>query len=285
MKKIKRTLPALAGAAMLFAAGSCEEQELKTYDGVEGAYFYVRDSSNMSYSNYEILKQATAIDFGVVLQDTIEARLRVMFTGKAKTYPRSIQIIVDADSSTAVVGDNYAPLLDHYTVEPGASFLDVPLRFFRHENISTVEKRLELKLVPTSDFVIGIARWVAYAGVLDTIDVTRHTYHITGVVAQPYHWSGSKNSTTGVENGNCGAFSMKKFQLICELFDLTYDDFLRTSVFPTPKKNMIGELLGKYLQKMYDARTPVLEDDGRLMWAKGVTWTSIVGVAWDGVYQ
>jgi hypothetical protein len=47
---------------------------------------------------------------------------------------------------------------------------------------------------------------------------------------------------------------------------------------------MIRDIVGRHLQALYDARTPILEDDGRLMWVNAVSWTSIVGEPWDGQY-
>ena len=49
---------------------------------------------------------------------------------------------------------------------------------------------------------------------------------------------------------------------------------------PGAKRTVIQEYMVKYLQDLYDKGTPVLEDDGRLMYFMGVSWTTIVGVPW-----
>lgn len=49
---------------------------------------------------------------------------------------------------------------------------------------------------------------------------------------------------------------------------------------PGAKQTVIQEHMANYLQELYDKGTPVLEDDGRLMWFMGVSWTSVVGVPW-----
>ncbi|MFR4037690.1 MAG: hypothetical protein ACLTZT_07770 [Butyricimonas faecalis] len=50
---------------------------------------------------------------------------------------------------------------------------------------------------------------------------------------------------------------------------------------PSAKRSVIKEYMVNYLQDLYDNGTPVLEEDGRLMWFMGVSWYSYVGVAWE----
>jgi hypothetical protein len=270
-------------AGIVLAAGSCEQEELKRYDGKEGVYFYM-PSVVVGYVQYEYVDSIARVEFGRVQQDTLEKSLRVMITGRTKPYPRQFKVAVVAGKTTAVEGANYEPLPDYYTVEAGANFADVPVRLFRNDNIAAEERRLDLQLVPTEDFEIGISLWEPYINSPATVDLTRFSLLMTGFLAQPTVWQGSV-ATTGLEGGYWGAYSSKKLLLMCELFHLTYDDFMDTSIIGTNKRYMMGEALGIYLQRLYDARTPVLEDDGRLMWATGVSWSSVVGVAWDGAYH
>jgi hypothetical protein len=121
--------------------------------------------------------------------------------------------------------------------------------------------------------------WRRLGGV-DTADVTRYTFVLSGKFTSPPGWSGSTNATTGVESGSLGVFSMKKYLLICEVCNVTYGDFTKGTTW----RGMIEYIMCTYLQAKYDARDPVLEEDGRLMWITGVTWTSIPGVPWNGEY-
>ena len=82
------------------------------------------------------------------------------------------------------------------------------------------------------------------------------------------------------EGGLWGAFTRKKYDLICEKFNLTYDDFTSEVTMPNAKRTMIANYFVDYLQELYDKGTPVLEEDGRAMWFMGVSWTSIVGQPW-----
>jgi hypothetical protein len=173
---------------------------------------------------------------------------------------------------------------DHYTVEAGTNFTDVPLHFYRNDNIATEEKKLTLQLVPTDDFGIGIPEWRANDLATDTIDVSHHSFVFSGFLPQPARWSGGVSTSTGLETANFGLYGMKKLLMLCELLDLTYDDFTSTTTMPSARQRMVMSYGYRYLQQRYNARNPILEDDGRLMWISGVTWTSKPGVPWDGVY-
>jgi hypothetical protein len=275
MKKIIYML----GLGVLLLAAGCSEQEIEMYSGTEGVYFYVPYDATAT----DHVVSSSRIEFTRILKDTVDMSVRVMITGRTKSYPRQVKI-VSSDSTTAVEGLNYEPLADRYIVEAGASHVDVPLRFLNHENIKTEERRLVLQLLPTSDFVLGIPVWPPLTTSSldrDTTDVTRHTIFLTGAITQPPGWSGSKHATTGVETAQWGVFSLKKYLLMCELCHITYVDFGRNG---SSWQIMVRNIVAAYLKQKYDDRDPVLEDDGRLMWVSGVSWSSIPGVPWNGQY-
>jgi hypothetical protein len=276
---MKYLIYTLAVAGMLLSAGSCSEQEIELYDGEEGVYFYNHPHKSV---RDELVTASDLIEFGRLTEDTVELTLHVMITGRTKSYPRAVKVVIDADSTTAEVGLNYAPLADTYTVEAGATFVDIPLYLYDNENILQEEKRVDVRLLPTDDFIIGIPIWKASLADNNPVDLTRHTVYLTGFLPRPATWSGATNATTGVETSSLGLFGMKKFNLICEVCGVTYDDFL--TFMPTNRITMIRVIMANYLTQMYEAHTPVLEDDGRLMWVSGVAWTSIPGVPWNGQY-
>lgn len=75
-------------------------------------------------------------------------------------------------------------------------------------------------------------------------------------------------------------FSKKKYDMICEKFDLTYEDFESVETMPNVMRTIINEYFVNYLQDLYDKGSPVLEEDGRAMWFRGVSWTTVVGEPW-----
>jgi hypothetical protein len=277
---------------LLLAAGllaSCEEEKLKTFDGQEGVYFYFPNERSNTVTYVDSTSQ---VEFGRVERDrdTLVAFLHVRVTGAAKDYPRKYKIVVIADSTTAIEGVNYEPLPDYFIMEAGACSAEAPIRCFRHDNINAGPRRLALQLVPTEDFIIGIPVWKISVTQTDTVNAARHSIWISGTLAEPRYWyyGGRADATTGQETGNWGAWSLKKFQVICELFPyLLYDDFTGSNSYAvqTRRRIFIAVSLGNYLQQQYDARTPILEEDGRLRWSGNVSWQSFVGVPWDGTFQ
>ena len=76
--------------------------------------------------------------------------------------------------------------------------------------------------------------------------------------------------------------------MICERFDLTYSDFMSTETMPMVLQTLISTTMSEMLIERYNAKDPVLEDDGRLMYFGSCPWKSWVGVAWipeEGYYD
>jgi hypothetical protein len=273
-------------AVIVTAFAGCNEQEIEMYSGEEGVYFYIGERVSVGDI---YLDSITTIQFGRLQVSEVERVFRVMTTGRIKDYDRKVKIEVNADSSTAVAVLNYAPLEDFYIVEAGKQYVDIPIRFFDNENIAEEEKRLDIRLLPTEDFTIGIPTWYPVSGSTTSadskpVDCTRHRILVSGFVPQPRGWSGSYNATTLVETGIMGAFSMEKLQVICDVCHMDYEYF-DTRINSTPQRTAIAESVALYLIRKYRERDPVLERDGRLMWVQRVGWTSTIGVPWDGYFN
>ena len=87
---------------------SCEK-EVKDYDGEEGVYFYVQWGAEWGDTTKWANQSYTPVEFVNILGDTYEVKVRVMSTGRVKDYDRTFQMVVDKDSTTAVVNQNYEP--------------------------------------------------------------------------------------------------------------------------------------------------------------------------------
>lgn len=61
---------------------------------------------------------------------------------------------------------------------------------------------------------------------------------------------------------------------------LKYEDFANTQIMPMARQMLISNDGTAALVRLFNAGTPVLEDDGRLMWMGTVPWTSYIGVPW-----
>ena len=131
---------------------------------------------------------------------------------------------------------------------------------------------------------------MATGPVYEHFDASLHTLRIADFMVEPKVWVGTAVSpyNGGYESGNWGAFSRKKLELICERFNLTYNDFMSNETMPSALQMLIYKSMSTYLIQCYNDKKPVLEEDGRLMWFSGCPWLSKVGVPWvpeEGYYD
>ena len=264
---------------------SCEKK-LEDYHGEEGVYFFVQWGNESGDTTKWASQSYTPVEFVGIVGNTYDVKIRVMTTGKVKDYDRTFRMSVDKDTTTAVEGLNYEPFEEMQVVKAGAAYSDVMIHLKRNENIAKEEKVLGLRLLPSDDFTLSIPQWgnltdlwPAEGG--NVFDASVHKIIMNDFVVRPPRWLPSVDYASGDrEGGLWGAFTQKKYRLICDQFNLSYGDFLTEASMPSAKRTVIKEHMVKYLQDLYDKGTPVLEDDGRLMWFMGVSWFSVVGVPW-----
>lgn len=289
MKTNKISIVAICIILSTIFAG-CQKEMMK-YEGEEGVYFAVQyggdwgDTTKWSYfplTKIEFIKAKT--------NDTIH-KIRVSVTGGIKDYGRKFKMIVETDSTTAVEGDNFDKLPEYYTIEAGRHYLDIPITLHRNQNITLEAKRVMFRLVPTEDFTLSIPVWEGLPDLWPNneypkFDNTRHALILTDFIVCPEEWAGgpAENAAVGeTEGGFLGQFTVKKFKLICEVMAtkgriLTYSDFSSPETMPSALLKVISETLAEYLTELYNAKTPVLEEDGRLMYADGCPWVSKIGI-------
>ena len=282
---MKKVLYALTLALVIFCVTSCEK-EVKDYDGREGVYFYVQYGAEWGDTTIWANQSYTPVEFMNVSGDHYDVKLRVMTTGNIKDYDRTFKVTVDKDSTTAVEGVDYEPFDEFQVVKAGYHYADFMIRLKRNEGIQTEERALVLKLEPTDDFEIGINWWGDVPGLWasdggNDFDASMHKITMNDFLVRPARWIPAIDYAPGeAEGGLWGAFTRRKYDLICEKFNLTYDDFESEETMPNAKRTMIKDYFVNYLQELYDKGEPVLEEDGRAMWFWGVSWTSIVGQPW-----
>jgi hypothetical protein len=213
------------------------------------------------------------------------ANIKVMFTGAVKDYDRYFTVEINPDSTTAVAGVHYAPLPESVLVPANALVAYVPLVIKRSPDLQVASKKIGLRLVANEDFGVAFPKWKALpdlaSGSLTPADTafdnSLHTVIIHDLIIQPEVWRGSINAANK-DAGSWGGFTRKKIELMYKLFNLTYDDFGSEKTMTPILVSLITQEMGRYLIEQFNAGTPVKEDDGRLMFAGSVPWTSTVGV-------
>lgn len=282
---MKNIIYSLIRISLLIGLSGCEK-DVETWHGEDGVYFYVQWGVDWYDTTYWAAQPYTKIEF--VKQGTSETtvKMRVMATGPHKNYDRHFRIVVDQDSTSAVENENYLPIEEYQTLRAGTHFTDVYVTVKNSKALTDEERRLVFRLLPTEDLSLACPVWedfndmLANDAGLDEFDGTRHTIILNDFITRPTVWPGPTTVTTGTQElGLFGIFSKEKYEEILKEFpELTYEDFMSTATMPTSKQRVISNKMANKLQSLYDAGTPILENDGRLMWFLGVSWNSFYGI-------
>lgn len=282
---MKRIIYCLMLLAAVFQSASCKK-EMMGYEGMEGVYFAVRSGPSYqtpstwpyhSYTNIEFVKQSGIQELTV--------NIAVMMTGPLKDYDRPFSVEINPDSTTAIAGVHYLPLPETCIIPANATTGYIPVTLKRTPDMQQANKKIGLRLVANEHFGLAFPDWkaipdlgVGTRGTDTAWNAALHTINVNDLMVQPAVWRGSVVAVTNRETGSWGAFTPKKMELMCQLFNLTYEDFGSDVTMTLVLSNLITSEMTRYLVDRFNAGTPVKEDDGRLMWCGSVPWISIVGV-------
>ena len=284
MKKIFITFLSIIGLLTMY---SCSYTELMDYEGKEGVYFFVQRMPVSGYGDTTVwnANSSTTIEFTKIPYTDTTLHLRVMTTGPVKSYDRPFNIVINKDSTTAIENTNYVFDSSSNVVKAGMHYSDVKIRIIRSEELTTKTLRAMLELKPNEHFDLSPNALYSFPGslLMDKKDEGHnpayHSIFMNYFLVRPVAWVPAMDYAQGsAELGLLGQFSEKKFNLLSQLANVTYDEFTDKTTMPQVRITVLGQLMGAYLINQYNNKTPVLEDDGRLMWVMGVPWTSYIGV-------
>lgn len=262
---------------------SCKK-DMMGYEGMEGIYFAVQNEN--AVLNKSVYRSASYVEFAKQPANVrqLQTSVKVAITGPVKDYDRPFKVIIQTDSTTAVAGLDYESFGGSFVIPANAIAGYIPITFKRTQEMLTVSKKMVLRLVANDNFGLAFPEWKAIPDLGTTslgpdsaFDASVHTIYVSDLMVQPAVWPGSI-AVGNKETGLWGAFTRKKIELMFQLFGLQYLDFSSANTMPTVLQTLISLDMARYLKNQFNAGTPVLEDDGRLMWCGDVPWTSIIGV-------
>ncbi len=258
------------------------ERELMDYQGKPGVYFAVQHGFAGGNENIWPYQPKSNVEFFKILGDKVTVDIKVMATGSLSDKDRPFRMEINPDSTNAVEGVHYEPLTGNCFIPAGMAYALVPITLKRTPDMQVKDITIGLRLVPNDYFELAFPEWHAvddlyYGDVVESFDASLHTLIVNDVMTRPSQWSGQA-SDSGLEGGLFGEFSRKKLELMCELCNVTYEDFCDANIMITLLKYEIRNTVAKYLKKALEEGHPILEDDGRLMWVGTCTWSSYVGV-------
>lgn len=281
---MKRLLIIILSVQLFVFFTGCEK-EIMDYKGKEGVYFSVRhNNSSTILESMWPYQPYSNVDFVRIAKDEVEFDVKVMITGPVKDYDRVFQVSVNPDSTTAIAGQHYEPVVEKWTIPAGAISTLVKVRVKRTPDLEVQPVTLGLQLIATDDFDLSFPEFDAIpeytAGtIVPEFDASQHTLRINDIMIQPVVWSGSLQAGNR-ESGLFGVFSRKKMEFLMEYLDLKYEDFASPEVMPLARQMLVATDATAVLLRLFNEKKPVLENDGRLMWMGTVPWTSYVGVPW-----
>ncbi|QBQ41874.1 DUF4843 domain-containing protein [Sphingobacterium psychroaquaticum] len=262
---------------------SCEK-DIMPYEGKEGVYFGVRwgdlhrAESSWPYQSY------SNVDFVSIGKDVVDMAIKVDISGPVKSYDRTFYVEVNNDSTTATLGKHYEAFKREWVVPAGATSAVMVVRLMRTPDLEETPQTLGLRLLVSPDFELSFPAWDAIPSLdggasVKKFDASLHTLRINDVMIRPAVWSGSIQAGNR-ESGLFGVFSRRKMEFFQDYLGLKYEDFANTQIMPMARQMLISNDGTAALVRLFNAGTPVLEDDGRLMWMGTVPWTSYIGVPW-----
>ena len=157
---------------------------------------------------------------------------------------------------------------DEYVVEANSSYAYIPVLLYRQPEMKTDTVTLGLKLVANDYFSLTfdefdkMDKFTNGSVVYDSFDATMHKICMTDIMPKPKQWSAFE----------FGTFTPKKLNLICQYFGYTYDDFQNDKKITYLQQTVISRKFSEVLNKAYHDGSPILEDNGQLMWVKGCVY-------------
>lgn len=265
----------ISSIALLSAVLTGCERELMTYEGKDSLYFDIRnevawlDPDTWSHEHY------STVSFGSTMDDEISKSFTVQASGMPSSVDREFRVVVVNDSTELQEGD-FTGLASSYCIKAGETSTTVDLTFHRGAHMKNDTLQLQLALVENEHFSlmfneIGRApeqyEPTGNAKFDYNHNASVHNIFVFDVMSKPKQWAGLES--TGM--GSLGGFSAKKWLLIMELTGTTIEDFADASTMPSIRMTAIGETLAIFLLEKAKLKTPVLDEDGNMMFCNAVS--------------
>ena len=262
--KIPKYLSLMAG--IIFCLHACQT-DLMDYEGEAGVYFAVQHPWPSGAGDTITWEMSPISNISFFLQEKKDSTIdiRVQLLGNPVTHDRYFKVVVVDTGTTAKVGHDYDPVEEIHTLPANAHYADMKIKLYKQADLSGLSRSLMLRLEETTDFRLPFGTWYPWptqhkwspnvGAPEEDISAIEHTILISDVVQQPEGWW----------PGLLGTFTVKKFNMMCEMFDLTIQDFSSNTVMTSSRAKAYGQRFDAYLEAQRKAGNEILEDDGTPM--------------------
>ncbi len=232
--------------------------EMMDYEGKDGVYFMMQKPPQSGYGEQEKWEyvDTTRINFSSILGNDTVLPIRVRVMGNVTDYDRHVSLRV-ASESTAKPGEDYEEFGLDFPVPAHERQVEMPCRFIKTEKLAKEELTLSLvlELQANADFVLPLPWWQPFGDIYgdpaDSVNVVRHVILIANEVRIPGYWP----------EQYWGNWSVKKFEIMCGLFQMTWDDFNKLNAGEQSRVQIMGQNLDKYLKEKEKDNETIYEDE------------------------
>lgn len=251
-------------AALFLSA--CQEDEIMLFDREEAGIYFQYGGQTRLYINSEAYIDTISYSFSTasdtVTQMVLETRIRTM--GKVRDYPRPVKLSVDKELTTAVEGVHYTLDFNDAVIPAGEGEVMFPVTFLRAEDLMGKRVQLVLKLEDNDYFKVYFNEQKntnVYTSVGEQIMADRFKFVVSEIYTEPSYWDFAVDAL--------GPWSVAKFRFVNNVCEIPMEDWENWGVdgskVQAGRFPIYGIMVRNELQRLADAGTPVLDDDGSYM--------------------
>lgn len=261
---MKRSLlyTALGVAAASFMAASCSTEDIDTYNGVNAGIFIQQVLYTDQYGNPTSYTDSATISFSSQPEDvkSLVYQVTIRTIGFTKDYDRPYKVEAIPEESNAVEGEDYDLSENAMVIKAGQSTDRLRVRMLRTPRLRKEKVKIKLRLVPNEHFDVPItelknsAAWNIDGNMMNTT-----AFKVIASEEYKLPWPSDTYWPTYF-----GPFTVAKLLVVNNIMGWNLTTWSNGS-WIYGKLDFAASETRKYLQKMADAGTPVLDDDGSYM--------------------
>lgn len=265
----------------------CEKKEVMEYEGVDGIYFDVQYGREHGNESLWARQNYTYVSFGSLEVEEVDVKMKVGVVGSIKDYDRPFRVMIVADSTNAVLDEEYTGFTEEQVIKAGENHTYVTLKVFKTPRLTNDTARILFRIDPGEHFTLPFidfgkipGRWNDVADKFKVDDnPEEHNLFFNNILERPSGWG--VNDTSAY----FGVFSPKKYQYLMDLTGYTKAHFEQlTAITMGGRGTKIRMAAVADLQRMFNLgynrlrngdadgwQEWMLEDRGTMMHVPGIS--------------
>lgn len=274
----------MGAALMLATVAGCSYHEIPYYEGEDALFFDQQygvawfDTVRLSHQIYSL------VPFGTMAAHDSLIEVKIETTGYLRDYDRPFGVEVVADSTTMIAGEDYELDASNAVIRAGQNSTRIKVMVHKTDRLLGNTLQLQLRLIPGEHFTLpfgenGFGKMPkraqggdVYTELSTNFDPSIHNIFAHLRLEQPKGWNVTQFGYF---------YSETKYALILKIseekFGWTVKDFHpdEGNKMLLNRSPVVAEAVAEYLMEQYRKGREywVIDEDGSMMYVKGVTWT------------